>query len=555
MPSNHPASRAPSQAQLAWATVATGAVLVGLGLWTQDRLGDRLLPHAFCISASQPLLLLHLVSDGLIAFAYLLIPWAILNFVRKRGDVPFDWVAWMFGAFIVACGVTHAMQMWTLWYPVYWYAGVAKAFTAAVSLGTAWMLYRLTPLALALPSAGQLRAANAALEQEVQARRAAERELAAAKAEVEQLLRRVQQDARRTSAVLDHFFDEAPLGLALLDENLTLVRVNPALARSTGRPLGQYAHARLDELPNVPPDAVAAVRDVARLQLPRLDVEVSGAGAAKRCWRCNFFSIGVGDGTRLVGATVQDVTEQRQLERQRTEAIASLQEAHRRKDEFIAALAHELRNPLAPVNTAAEFLVRSGLPEQPARMAGVIQRQVRHMARLIDDLLDAARIARGKLEVRPQPCDLAEVAAEVVEDHRLTLEAAGTSLVLHRGAPLPIQGDRVRLAQAVGNYLGNAAKFAPGGTVRVDCYADAATAEAVVSVADSGPGIEPELLPQLFTTFLQGRQDMARSQGGLGLGLAITRGIAQLHGGRVVARSEGRGRGATFEIRIPLRRP
>ncbi|HYF09506.1 MAG TPA: PAS domain-containing sensor histidine kinase [Acetobacteraceae bacterium] len=461
----------------------------------------------------------------------------------------------MFGAFIVACGVTHAMEMWTLWYPVYWYAGVAKAFTAAVSLGTAWLLYRLTPVALALPSARDLRAANAALNHEVEARRAAERELAAAKAEVEQLLRLVQEEARRTSAVLDRFFDEAPLGLALLDGELTFVRVNPALARIGGRPMEQYTGVRLDQLPQAPAEVVEAVQEVVRLRLPRLDVEVNrqGADGVPRSLRCSFFSIGHDQEERLVGAAVQDVTEQRQLERQRTEAIESLQDAHRRKDDFIAALAHELRNPLAPVNTAAEILARAGLGDKPGRMVAVIQRQVRHMARLIDDLLDAARIARGKLEIRSVPCDLAEVAAEVVEDLRPTLEGAGTVVTLHRGGALRIEGDRVRLAQAIGNYVSNAAKFAPAGPVRVDCFADAAAGEAVVSVTDQGPGIDAALLPQLFTPFLQGRQDMARTQGGLGLGLSITRGIAELHGGRVLARSEGRDRGATFEIRIPLR--
>jgi PAS domain S-box-containing protein len=246
--------------------------------------------------------------------------------------------------------------------------------------------------------------------------------------------------------------------------------------------------------------------------------------------------------------TNTDVTEQ-------LEAQDALREAHRRKDEFIATLAHELRNPLAPVRNAAEILSR--LPSADPngqRMVGVIRRQVAHMARLIDDLLDVARIARGKLELAPVDCDLARIALATVEDYRESMVAARIELVLQQSdGALPVHGDPIRLAQAIGNYLQNATRFAQGSRVTVTTHADDETGEAVVTVADEGAGIAPHLLPRLFDSFAQADQGLARTKGGLGLGLALTRGLAELHGGRVLAASEGEDRGARFELRIPLR--
>ena len=141
--------RPPTKAQLFTMTAATTVLLVGTAIWTQAQFGDQLLPHSYCLNTSQPLVLLHLVSDGLIALAYLLIPWSLFHFVGRRPDLPFGWIAWLFGAFIVSCGLIHALEIWTLWEPVYWYAGVLKAFTAAASLATAWVLYALMPRALA----------------------------------------------------------------------------------------------------------------------------------------------------------------------------------------------------------------------------------------------------------------------------------------------------------------------------------------------------------------------------------------------------------------------
>jgi PAS domain S-box-containing protein len=247
--------------------------------------------------------------------------------------------------------------------------------------------------------------------------------------------------------------------------------------------------------------------------------------------------------------TNTDVTAQRDAEQ-------ALREADRRKDEFIAILAHELRNPLAPVRSAVEVMKKLA-PEEPRldRALAILGRQVSHMARLIDDLLDVSRVTRGKLELRTSTCDVADIARNTAEDYRASLEGAGLHLVVVADAgPQLVDGDAVRIAQMVGNLLHNAGRFTPrGGHVRVHVDRDGDSAR--ICVSDDGVGLEPSLLTRLFEPFSQAEQDLARTSGGLGLGLSLARGLARLHGGDVVARSDGPGRGACFEIRLPLTTP
>jgi PAS domain S-box-containing protein len=255
--------------------------------------------------------------------------------------------------------------------------------------------------------------------------------------------------------------------------------------------------------------------------------------------------------TRWFG-TNTDVSPEREIQARLEASEAALREADRRKDEFIAVLAHELRNPLAPIQNAVEIIGRLDVNEpRVERMRSLIGRQVAHMRRLIDDLLDVARIARGRLALQLGDCDLARVAQLTAEDYRETLEAARIALRIEAAAPLPVRGDPVRLAQCIGNYLQNAARFAQGSDVTVHAFQDAGRSEAVVAVADTGPGLPEGLIPNLFTPFAQADQGLARSQGGLGLGLSLTKGLVELHGGRVAVASEPGG-GARFEIRVPL---
>jgi signal transduction histidine kinase len=246
----------------------------------------------------------------------------------------------------------------------------------------------------------------------------------------------------------------------------------------------------------------------------------------------------------------QRVTE-RTMELQESEA--RLREAGRRKDEFLATLAHELRNPLAPVRNAIHYLKLRG-PATPDVLwaSEVIDRQVGAMGRLIDDLMDISRINRGRIELRRQRVALDAVLADAIETIQPQIDGAGHKLaVLQPPSRLMVDADRARLAQAFANLLSNAAKYTdPGGQIELRAVIDGGTA--VVSVRDSGIGIAPHRLESIFEMFSQEEPALTRSRGGLGIGLALTRQLVQLHGGQISAGSEGTGRGSVFRVALPL---
>jgi signal transduction histidine kinase/ActR/RegA family two-component response regulator len=224
--------------------------------------------------------------------------------------------------------------------------------------------------------------------------------------------------------------------------------------------------------------------------------------------------------------------------------------ADRRKDEFLAMLGHELRNPLAPILTALHLMrLRDASAHQRER--GVIERQVQHLTRLVDDLLDVSRITRGQVAIRTAPLDLQEVIAKAVEMASPLLEARSHRLdVSLPEESLRVQGDGARLSQALSNILNNAAKYTEAsGEIHVRAARE--KAEVVVRVRDSGMGISPEMLPRVFDLFAQEQRGLDRSQGGLGVGLTIVRSLVEMHGGKVTASSGGAGRGSEFEIRLP----
>jgi signal transduction histidine kinase len=240
------------------------------------------------------------------------------------------------------------------------------------------------------------------------------------------------------------------------------------------------------------------------------------------------------------------------------ELIQALEDSNRRKDEFLTMLAHELRNPLTPIRNALHILRLAGDNAETAAWAhDVMERQVRHLARLIDGLLDMARIQSGRIELHCERLDLTQLVRQAAEDRRGVLEAAGLELRLELpAAPVRVTADPARLSEALGDLLDNAGKFTPrGGEVSVRLATDEAAAEAVVTVRDTGEGIAPEMLPRVFDVFAQADTSLERSSGGLGLGLSLARGLVQLHGGSVLAESDGPGKGASFTLRIPEEPP
>ena len=242
--------------------------------------------------------------------------------------------------------------------------------------------------------------------------------------------------------------------------------------------------------------------------------------------------------------------------RERQQAEEALRAADRRKDEFLATLAHELRNPLAPVRNAVELLrVKQSADPDVARSRDVIARQVAQMARLLDDLLDVSRITRNRLELRRQPVTLESVVDNAVETSRPLLDAARHRLeVALPPQQVYIDGDSTRLAQVFANLLNNAAKYTPpGGRIRLS--AERTGDEVVVSVKDNGIGFAPEMGPHLFEMFSQASPALERSQGGLGIGLSLVKALVEMHGGSVASRSAGPGTGSEFVVRLPVMAP
>ena len=256
----------------------------------------------------------------------------------------------------------------------------------------------------------------------------------------------------------------------------------------------------------------------------------------------------------LLLATVEEAALARAREREARAEAETLAEAGRRRDRYLAMLAHELRGPLAPLLTSLHVL-REGGADPAVRVQSLdrMERQVRHLSRLLGELLDAARVIEGKVTLNAERLDLARLVRTTAEDRRAVLEQAGLALAVETPeTPLWVKGEATRLAQVLGNLLDNATCFTPrGGRVTVQLAAGE-QGSAVLTVADSGAGIAPEILPQLFEPFAQGEQGLERQAGGLGLGLVMVRRLAELHGGAAAASSAGKGKGATFTVRLPL---
>ncbi len=233
-------------------------------------------------------------------------------------------------------------------------------------------------------------------------------------------------------------------------------------------------------------------------------------------------------------------------------ALRELRDVDRRKDEFIAMLAHELRNPLAAATHAVRVILSpaSG-PDMRVHAAEIVERNTRTLSRLVDDLLDMSRITLGKLELRTEPIEMAALVRRAAESARPALDAAGQKLEVRVTSEARVLGDAVRLEQVVGNLLANAARHAGRGA-RVSVEMTAQAGRVRLRVSDTGVGIPKDLLPRLFDRFTQGQQGLARNAGGLGIGLALVRSIVEMHQGAVQARSDGPGRGSEFVIDLPI---
>ena len=368
---------------------------------------------------------------------------------------------------------------------------------------------------------------------------------------------RLYEEARRAERRLTSVLEKLPVGVTVVRSDGSMIFGNDALTRIWGVDMrGLNVEERSKALRKYHPDGRRVVSDewpsMRALKgeiTERMEMRVDRRDGTM-CWvQASAAPIRSEEGVvEAAVASIVDITAEKQ-------ARAAADEASQAKDDFLAMLGHELRNPLAPILTALHLMRLRGEGAY-ARERAVIARQVNHLARLVDDLLDVSRATRGALRLECTPMEVAPVVADAVETagplieerrHRLEVTVPRTGLL--------VNADAVRLAQVVGNLLSNAAKYTPpGGRIRVSAVADGD--HVVVEVADDGAGIPQELLPRVFDAFTQGRQGLDRKQGGLGLGLAIARQLIVGHGGTIDARSAGAGRGTTMVVRLPrVRQP
>ncbi|HEY2739818.1 MAG TPA: ATP-binding protein, partial [Thermoanaerobaculia bacterium] len=260
---------------------------------------------------------------------------------------------------------------------------------------------------------------------------------------------------------------------------------------------------------------------------------------------------GILSGSVLVLRVSENGVEMDAARRRQTDEHAA---ADRRKDQFLAMLAHELRNPLAPIRNAVELMHRVDAPDPSFEAAReMVERQVKHLAHLVDDLLDVSRLTHGGIRLRQEPVDLAKVVERAMEATRTLIESRNHELTAEIPAqPIRIEADAVRIEQVVTNLLNNAAKYTmPGGHIRL--RVDREGNEALVRVRDNGIGVPPDVLGRVFEPFVQSDGSLAHTEGGLGIGLTLVRSLVEMHGGTVEAHSPGLGQGSEFVVRLPLR--
>ena len=352
----------------------------------------------------------------------------------------------------------------------------------------------------------------------------------------------------REGSLLQAIIDRIPVMITMYEPNTRALRLNREFERLTG--WSSEAARGVDLMARCYPDPAYRAEIRAYMDSMRegwRDVAMTTRDG--RVLQTSWSNIRLPDDTRIgIGL---DATERRRSEDERERARAEAEEASRIKDEFFAMLGHELRNPLGAITTALH-VIDTGEPgdERSAQAREIVTRQVRHLVRLVDDLLDVTRLATGKITLGRRPVDLAAVARRVVG----TLAATTPTLNVRSeaGAAVWIEADETRLEQILTNLLGNAVKFTPAGG-RVTVAVAARGGEAVLSVEDTGAGIPADLLPRIFDLFVQGQTGLHRSAPGLGIGLTLVKRLVDLHGGRIEATSEGPGRGSVFTVRFPLR--
>jgi PAS domain S-box-containing protein len=537
----------------------------------RNLLSSDFMPHGYCYLWKPEIVWLHAASDGAIALSYLFIPLALVYFVRKRRDLPFHWVFIMFGVFILGCGATHAMEIWTLWHGTYRLAGVIKAITAGASIATAAALVPMIPRALLLPSPSQLRAANLGLEREIAERTRAERALQLAHDELEIRVQQRTRELASANAQLREEIDERlraeqelrkQADLLELAHDAILVRdLNDRITYWNSGAEEVYGWRREEALGETAPNLL---RSIYPSSMESLKEEIVRSGR----WEGEL-SQTRRDGETIVvssrwalqrdengqpAAVLQintDITERKRA----AENLASMQNqlAHMARvttmGELAASIAHEINQPLAAVVTNGNACLRwmnlaePNFDEARAAVTAIVQegKRASNIIARIRAFMTKSPPQMSRLEINALVREVLNLIDHEVQRNKIVLRVELT------GDVAVVVGDRVLLQQVVLNLVMNAVEAtcaAAKSPKEVFVTSRNDTGQVIVAIQDSGAGIDPENLDKLFNPFFTTKPH------GMGMGLAISRSTIQSHGGRLWAASNPV-RGATFQFTLP----
>jgi PAS domain S-box-containing protein len=527
-------------------------------------------PHGYCYLWTPGLIGLHVVSDSLIAVSYLTIAITLLvHFSRRRRDIPFSWMFLCFGAFIVACGGTHLMEVWTIWFPSYWLAGALKAVTACVSVATAILLIRVTPRALALPGTEWLIAINQKLIGEVEQRAQAESTLRRVSEDLEERVAKrtaelvaTNQSLRESELRYRTLVEHAPEAIVMLDLDVgRFVDLNENAERLFGMSRAELLRVGPVEVsPPFQPDgrpsseAAPAERERALRHDSRRFEWIHRNSAGKEI-PCEISLVRLpSSGRNLVRASIVDISERKhavaeiqklnaELELRVKERTAQLEAANRDLESFTYSVSHDLRAPLRHMDGFSRILVEEYGPQLPPGAKKHLERvraATLHMGQLVDDLLNLTRVGRGSLRVGAT--DLNELVAETILS--LEAETRGRTVDWRVGRLSRAQSDPGLLRQVFFNLLANALKFTRHREKAVIEIGEIGNeGEPVIFVRDNGVGFDMKYADKLFQVFQ--RLHHEEEFEGTGIGLAIVYRILQKHGGAIRAESSPQ-KGATF---------
>lgn len=511
--------------------------------WLERIFGLGFMPHGHCYLWSPEMVWAQVSANLLIGVAYASIATTLAILVRKIRNIPFAWVYLAFGTFILSCGLTHFFDIITVWHPIYWADAGVRAVTATASVATALLIVPMVPKVVSFAEAArlsmdrgvQLEAAHLALEKAHE--RLAERE------------RDAQRRASTSEDQLRSLVETMPQMSWISNADGEITFRNKRWREFTGLSLEPNDAAWRDA---VHPDSTARLYsdwDDALKNKRSFEVEAQfrRADGEYRWFLARAVAVLDNAGSVLSWmGTCTDIHDQKVLQE---EALHTA----RMKDEFLATVSHELRTPLNAILGWSRVLVSGSLgPEQHEKALASVARNAVAQARLVDDLLDVSRMVSGKMRIEPalmNPADAVEAALDAV---RPAAQAKGVELSAQIDRSLgSVLADSGRVQQIIWNLTGNAVKFTPkGGQVRVKVARVGSQFE--ISVADNGAGIKREFLSHLFQRFTQEDGSIRRSHGGLGLGLAISKHLVELHGGEIRVESPGPGLGATFTVSLPL---